>query len=121
MKLKLATLVALACAGGGASVALADHGGHGDHGNQAARCHSVHLRGTVAAQSLALTVARADKRTGVAAGSTVSLALPAGARVEVEACVTGTGASATYTLRHAELNVKPAKPSPAATAATTTS
>jgi hypothetical protein len=115
MKLKLSLLVALACAGGGASVALADHGGHDGHGPA---CRSVHLRGTVAAQSLALTVARADKRTGVAAGSTVSLALPAGARVEVEACVTGTGASAAYSVRHAELNVKPAKP--ATTTQTTT-
>ena len=50
MKLKIALLLTAAVAGAGASVALADHGGHGQ------KCKAVHLDGTLAAGSLSLTV-----------------------------------------------------------------
>jgi hypothetical protein len=101
MKLKLAVLVAAAFGGAGASVALADHGG--DHGQ---KCKAVHVSGTLAAASLSLTSK---------AGTTVSLALPAGARAKGEACTDGT----TFTLRHLEVEVKAPKPAPSGTTQTT--
>jgi hypothetical protein len=116
MKLKLALLVVSAVAGGGASVALADHGGHDGHGGpNGPACRPVHLSGTLAAQSLSLVVAK-----GPSAGTTVALALPAGARANVEACSTGTGTAAVLTVRHVELNVQPPRPAPPTTTGTTT-
>jgi hypothetical protein len=117
MKLKLALLVASAVAGGGASVALADHGHDAE---RATACTKVHLSGTLAAGSLSLVVAHAN-HDGAAAGSTVALVLPAGARANVEACETGTGTAAVLTLRGAELHVSAPKPTVSTTTATTPS
>ena len=114
MKIKLALLVALACAGGAASVALADHGGDAHHGS---KCSEVHLRGTLAAGSLALTVTKANHQAATP-GSTVALALPAGARANVEACQTGTGTAATLT--HPEIGIQLTAPKPTTTTAATT-
>jgi hypothetical protein len=110
MKLKLAVLVGAALAGTGSSVALADYTAHGDHGK---KCKAVHLNGTLAAQSLSLTVAKGNRAAGVQPGTAVSLVLPAGARAKAEACSDGT----TLTLRHVEIEVK--APKPAATTTTT--
>ena len=116
MKLKLALLVTAALAGGGASVALADHG---DHGDKAGKCQEIKLDGTLAAGSLAVAVTHSNHH-GPAAGSTVSVAVPAGTKVRVEACQTGTGTAATFTLRGAELHFRAPKPAATTTAATTT-
>ena len=116
MKLKLALLVTAALAGGGASVALADHG---DHGDKAGKCQEIKLDGTLAAGSLAVAVTHSNHH-GPAAGSTVSVAVPAGTKVRVEACQTGTGTAATFTLRGAELHFRAPKPAPGTTATTTT-
>jgi hypothetical protein len=116
MKLKLAVFVTAALAGGGASVALADHGG--DHGN-ATKCQEIHLSGTLAAGALSVAVTHAN-HNGPAAGSTASVAVPAGTRIKVEACQTGTGTAATFTLRGAELHFKAPKPTPTVSTATST-
>jgi hypothetical protein len=115
MKLKLALLVTAALAGAGASVALADHG---DHGGKAPKCQEIHLTGTLAAQTLSVAVTKANHH-GPAAGTTASVAVPAGTRIKVEACETGTGTAATFTLRSAELHFKAPKPAPATTTAPT--
>src|SRR3954453_16267477 len=112
MKLKLALLVTAALAGAGASVALADHGDHAT----GTKCQEIHLTGTLAAGSLSVAVTHANHH-GPAAGSTASVAVPAGTRIKVEACQTGTGTAATFTLRGAELHFR--APKPAATTATT--
>jgi hypothetical protein len=113
MKLKLALLVTAALAGAGASVALADHG---DHGDKSAKCQEVKLDGTLAAGSLAVAVTHAN-HDGPAAGSTASVAVPAGTRIRVEACQTGTGTAATFTLRGAELHFRAPKPAETTTTA----
>jgi len=115
MKLKLALLVTAALAGGGASVALADHGDHGDK----AKCQEVNLSGTLAAGALSVAVTHANHHAALA-GSTVSVAVPAGTRVRVEACQTGTGTAATFTLRGAELHFKAPKPAETTTTVTST-
>ena len=115
MKLKLALLVTAALAGAGASVALADHGDHGDKG----KCQEIHLDGTLAAGALSVAVTHSN-HNGPAAGSTASVAVPAGTRIRVEACQTGTGTAATFTLRGAELHFRAPKPAATTTAATTT-
>ena len=117
MRLKLATLVVLALAGGASSVALADHG-HGDNHGPAS-CQRVHVRGTLAAGSLSVTPRAAKDATTTP--TAVARAIPAGAVGEATACQTGTGAAATWTLREAVIHVHPAKPtSPTAGATTTT-
>ena len=105
MKLKL-LLLALLAAGFAASMALASDGRKNDHGNS---CSEAHIQGTIAPQALTLTVAKASENTGLAAGSTVALALGAAGqvvRVNVEACSTGTGSSLQLTVRSLELKVK---------------
>jgi hypothetical protein len=113
MKLKLALLVTAALAGGGASVALADHGG--DKGKN---CQEVNLSGTLAAGALSVAVTHANHHAALA-GSTVSVAVPAGTRIKVEACQTGTGTAATFTLRGAELHFKAPKPAETTNTVTT--
>jgi hypothetical protein len=120
MKLKIATLVVTALAGAGASVALADHGHDGDKGKSSAKCQKIEVHGTVAASSFAVTVAKANKRAGFAAGSTQTFAVPAGARIELKACQTGTGTPAAWTISQAEIMVKAPKAT-TTTATTTTS
>lgn len=121
MKLKIATLVVTALAGAGASVALADHGHGGDKGNQAAaKCHKVEVRGTLAASSLAVTVAKSSRKSAFAPGSSQSFAVPAGARIELKACQTGTGTTATWTVSQAAIQVKAPKVEKPATTTTST-
>ena len=114
MKLKLALLVTAALAGAGASVALADHGGDKP---KAPKCQEIKLDGTLAAGALSVAVTHSN-HNGPAKGSTASVAVPAGTRIRVEACQTGTGTAATFTLRGAELHFK--APKPAATTTSTT-
>jgi hypothetical protein len=118
MKLKIATLACMAFAGVGASVALA-HDGHGKGEDHGAACKKVHVNGTVAAGSLTVTP-RAHKDTTTTPGA-VTIAVPAGASVEATACATVSGTSTTWTLKEAEIHVRPAKATTTATtqAATT--
>jgi hypothetical protein len=121
MKLKM-LLFAVFAAGFAASMAFADDGKKNDHGNGNGRCHEVHLSGTVAAQSLAVTLDKGSNKAGLAAGSTVTLALGAAGqtvRVNVEACNTAAdGAAAQLAVRGLELRVRPDHTS--ATTGTTT-
>jgi hypothetical protein len=106
MKLKILLCVVFA-AGIGASYALADGGKHKDKNG----CQNVHLQGTIAPQTLTMSVDKAGEHSQIAAGSQVALALGVTGqvvRVNVEACSTGTGAAAQLTVRSLELRV--AKP-----------
>src|SRR5436309_5257383 len=120
MKLKI-LLFAVFAAGLAASMAFAGDGKKNDHGN-AGPCHEVHLSGTVAAQSLAVTLDKGSNKAGLAAGSTVTLALGGAGqtvRVNVQACNTAAdGAAAQLSVRGLELKVK--APRPTETTGTTT-
>ena len=119
MKLKM-LLLAVFAAGFAASLALAGDGKKHDHGNG---CSEAHVSGTVAAQSLAVVLDKESKRLGLAAGSTVTLALGGTGqtvRVNVEACLTGTGSATQLVVRGLELKVKAARTSTATTTSTGT-
>jgi hypothetical protein len=123
MKLKLTILAAVFAAGLTASFALANDGkGKGDeHGKKNGKCTQVHLRGTVAAQTLAVTLDKASKKLGSAAGTTVQVALGAAGqtvRVDAEACQVVSGTSTVIQVR--ELHAKVRTPKATTTAATTT-
>lgn len=108
MKLKI-LLLAVFAAGLSASLAFADEGKPKDKGPT---CTPVHLEGTVAPQSLTMTVTHSGPDGAVAAGSTVTLAVGTTGqtvRVNVEACSSG----GTFTVKHLEL--QPMKPKPAGT------
>ena len=108
MKLKI-LLLAVFAAGLSASLAFADGGKHKDNGPT---CTPVHLEGTVAPQSLTMTVTHSGEGGTVAAGSTVTLAVGTTGqtvRVNVEACSSG----GTFTVKHLEL--QPMKPKPTGT------
>ena len=65
--------------------------------------------GTVAAQSLVVTVDRASDKLGLAAGSTVTLAVGGTGqtvRVNVQACTTSTGSATQLSVRGLELKVQ---------------
>ena len=115
MKLKITLLVGLFAAGACASLALADDGG------KKAKCKPVHLSGTVAPQSLAVTLDRASAKGLLPAGSTLQLVVGATGqtvRVKAEACATGTGGAVTLTVKRIEL--APAKAASQEGTATTT-
>src|SRR6266849_3116556 len=102
MKLKILLFVIFA-AGIGASYALAGDGKHHKDG-----CQNVHLRGTIAPQTLTVSVDKAGEHSQVAAGTQVALALGATGqvvRVNVEACSTGTGTALQLSVRSLELRV----------------
>src|SRR5258708_39391464 len=114
MKLKMLLLTIFA-AGLTASLAFAD--GNKPHDNGPA-CNPVHLEGTIAPQSLTMTVTHAGSEIGevVAAGSQVTLAVGTTGqtgRVNVEACSTGSASTLQLTVKHLEL--QPMKPKPAGT------
>jgi hypothetical protein len=102
MKLKI-LLLALFAAGVAASMAIASDGAKHDHG--AGTACETHLSGTIASQSLVLTVDRAGD-SGLAPGSQATIALGGTGqtvRVKVEGCLTGT----TLTAGQVELRVRP--------------
>ncbi|HEX7582239.1 MAG TPA: hypothetical protein VF321_04060, partial [Gaiellaceae bacterium] len=109
MKLKLILLCALFAAGVFASLALADGG---RHGKKADGCHPVFISGTVAPQTLAVTVSRASDQS-IAAGTQLSLAVGSAGqtvRVLALACSTGTGSSLVLTVKHVDLSIRPTLP-----------
>jgi hypothetical protein len=116
MKLKILLLTIFA-AGLSASLAFADSGKKKDNGPS---CTPVHLEGTIAPQSLTLTVTHSGEGGAVAAGTQVTLAVGTTGqtvRVNVEACSTGTGSTQQFTVKHLEL--QPMKPKPAGSTTTT--
>jgi hypothetical protein len=125
VKLKM-LLVTVFAAGLGASYALADDGhgnkGGGDHGH-GSKCTEVHVRGTIAAQTLTVTLDSAARKLNLAPGSQVVLQLGAAGqtvRVNAEACSTTTGSSTQLLVKSAELKAKTAKTSSTTTTAPVT-
>ena len=124
MKLKM-LLVTVFAAGLGASYALADDGhgkkGEGDKGH--GKCTQVHVRGTIAPQTLTVTLKDAARKLNLAPGSQVVLQLgTAGQTVNVnaEACSTTVGSATQLVAKSAELKAKTPKTTSTTTAATTT-
>jgi hypothetical protein len=110
VKLKL-LLVTVFAAGLGASYALADDG-HGKKAEGHGKCTQVHVRGTIAPQTLTVTLSNAAKKLNLAPGSQVVLQLgTAGQTVSVnaEACSTTTGTSTQLVAKSAELKAKTPK------------
>ena len=105
MKLKLMVMCALFAAGVFASFALAEGGKHAkkaDNNN----CREVHISGTIAPQTLAVTVDKANQKALIPAGTQLSLAVGAAGqtvRLNAEACATGTGSSLVLTIKQVEL------------------
>ena len=120
MKLKM-LLLAVFAAGFAASLALAGDGKKHDNGTGNG-CAEAHVSGTIAAQSLAVTLDRASEKLGLASGSVVTLALGGTGqtvRVNVEACATGTGSATQLVVRGLELKVKTARTETTTTGTTT--
>ena len=121
MKLKM-LLITVFAAGLGASYALADDGhgkqGENDHGH--GTCTEVHVRGTIAAQTLTVTLSNEARKLNLAPGSQVVLQLgTAGQTVSVnaEACSVTTGSTTQLVARSAELKAKTPKTSSTTTTA----
>jgi hypothetical protein len=114
MKIK-ALLTALFLAGLTASLALGATGQSRDEGTttstvttttaKKAKCHSVTLAGDASAGSVAFKATKASKSGKALVGTNVTLAIPAGARVQAVAC---TDASGALTLRSLHVGVKKA-------------
>src|SRR2546426_9725774 len=101
MKLKLTILSALFAAGVFASFALAETGKQAKQADNN-RCQEVHISGTIAPQTLAVTVGKASKKSLIPAGTQLSLAVgTAGQTVNLkaEACATGTGTALVLTVK----------------------
>src|SRR3954447_11976687 len=96
MKLKV-MLVTVFAAGLGASFALANDG-HGKEGQKGSKskCTEVHLRGTIAAQSLTVTADKGSRKLNLTPGSQVVLQLGGTdqtVRFEAEACAVTVGSA----------------------------
>jgi hypothetical protein len=110
VKLKM-LLVTVFAAGLGASYALADDG-HGKKAEGHGKCTQVHVRGTIAPQTLTVTLSNAAKKLNLAPGSQVVLQLGAAGQtvsVNAEACSTTTGTSTQLVAKSAELKAKTPK------------
>lgn len=129
MKPKALLLVALAAAGAWASIAVAGNG-HGKpngsfrgwgHGRG---CRAVNISGTAGPQTLVITVSHAGRRAP-ANGSTVTVTIGGAGqtvRADVGECTgrTGTGTTATTTVRSVDLIAVKTRPTPPTTTVTTT-
>jgi hypothetical protein len=117
-------LVTVFAAGLGASYALADdgHGKKGEGDNNHGKCTQVHVRGTIAAQTLTVTLNDAARKLNLAPGSQVVLQVGAPGQtvsVNAEACSTTTGSTTQLLVKSAELKAR--TPRTTTTVATTTS
>jgi len=129
MKLKMISLAAVFAAGITASFALADDG-HGNQGDKhGGKCTEVHVRGTIAPQTLTVTADKLSKRLNLAAGSAIVLQVGTAGqtvRANAEACLTGTGTSQQLVVKSLEIQARAARTTTttasttATTAATTT-
>ncbi|HZR96870.1 MAG TPA: hypothetical protein VFA56_14330 [Gaiellaceae bacterium] len=118
MKLKLSILAAVFAAGMTASFAFAHDPGKGrddnDHGPKNA-CTEVHLRGTLAAQTLTVTVDGASRKLNVAPGTQVQVQLGGTGqtvRFNAEACQVTNGTASVLQVKHAEIQVRMPRPTP---------
>ena len=114
-------LVTVFAAGLGASYALADDG-HGTKAEGHGKCTQVHVRGTIAPQTLTVTLTHEARKLNLAPGSQVVLQLgTAGQTVNVnaEACSTTTGTSTQLVAKSAELKAKTPKTTTTAPVTTT--
>jgi hypothetical protein len=121
MKLKMIILLALFAAGVFASMALAGNDNRGKKKDDG--CREVHLSGTIAPQTLAVTVDKASSKLGLAAGTQLSLAVGAAGqtvRVKAEVCATGTAGALAFTVKKAELRPERVKAVQTTTGGTTT-
>jgi heme-binding NEAT domain protein len=69
------------------------------------KCQQVELKGNGASGSVSFTVLKANKRGRNLVGTSVSLSVPAGAKVKAKACSAG----GTLTLRDLHVSPKPSK------------
>src|SRR5918912_3064764 len=117
MKLK-AILLAVFVAGLAASLAFAAAPNSGKPGKPGSttgstttttskkpKCQQVELKGTGATGSVSFTVSKANKRGRNLVGTSVTLSVPAGAKIKAKACSDG----GTLTLRNLHVKAKPAK------------
>ena len=122
MKLKALLLVALAAAGVGASIAVADNGRGHDQGDRHG-CRGMEVSGTVAPQTFTMTVTREARHGSVAPGSTLVVTIGGAGqtvRANVNACTSNGGASTTSTtVRSVDLRAFPTRPTTTTTATTT--
>jgi len=109
MKLRYVLIMLVAFAGFGASMALADDGHGKDHPGNGDCKHSV-VFGTVSApQTFTVSVMKANDRSGLKAGQSVTLSLGTQGeqvRIVAEGCV---GTDGTLTVHEAELHVRSAE------------
>ena len=70
------------------------------------KCRQVELKGNGATGSVSFTVSKANKRGRSLVGTSVTLSIPAGAKVKAKAC---TGDGGALTLRDLHVSPKPAK------------
>jgi heme-binding NEAT domain protein len=69
------------------------------------KCQQVELKGNATAGSVSFTVLKANKRGRNLVGTSVTLTVPAGAKIKAKACSDG----GTLTLRDLHVKAKPAK------------
>jgi hypothetical protein len=69
------------------------------------KCEQVELKGTGATGSVSFTVSKANKRGRSMVGTSVTLSVPAGAKVKAKAC----SSCGSLTLRDLHVSPKPAK------------
>lgn len=111
MKLKITVLLALFTAGVCASLALADDGKKDKRANED-KCREVHISGTVAPQTLVVTVDKANAKSLIPEGTTITLAVGATGqtvRLKAEACATGTAGALTFIVKQVQLRPEKVK------------
>ena len=129
MKLKMMTL-AVFVAGLGASFALANDGhgdgqkGNGEHGTKSSHCTEVHVRGTIAPQTLTVTADdKSSRKLNVTAGAQVVLQLGGAGqtvRVSAEACQVTVGTATQLQVKSLELKARTPKTETTTTTGATT-
>lgn len=106
MKLKALLLTAIGIVGLGSSIALADGGRHDgkDAATSTGACTHAELRGTIAPQTLTVTVQRANRHSGLLPNQVVTVSVGGSGdtvRLTAEGCLV----ESTLTARGAELHV----------------
>jgi hypothetical protein len=106
LKLKALLMTAIGVVGLGSSIALADGGRHDRNADAttAGACTHTELRGTIAPQTLTVTVQRANRHSGLVQNQVVTVSV-GGSGDTVRLTATGCLAGSTLTARGAELRV----------------
>src|SRR4051794_18600052 len=119
MKLKITILAAVFAAGMTASFAFAHGPGKGsddEHGkNKNGKCTQVHLRGTIAPQTLNVTVDKGTRKLNVQPGTQVQVQVGAAGqtlRIDAEACQTTSGTSTVLQVKELQVKVRSPKAAP---------